>query len=137
MTDASPSRTDLDIAHAFERAYREGDREGLRAVLAPDARVRVLMPKGLMELAGADGLADVLQPFFAKWSVVSADAQQLEVLRQNAMRTGRLTRTVQRLVLRGPEGAGATMVVSHLLGIVGDRVAIVDELCTGIMPDAP
>ncbi len=127
---------DLELAHAFARAYREIDENAMKAALAPAARVRVLMPRGYFEYDGADGLLGVLREFATKWTFESVDAVEIELLTQNLAQTGRLVSIGQRLRLRSASGERtATMLIKHLVAIKDGRIALVDELCTGVMPE--
>lgn len=128
---------DLVLAHGFARAYREIDERAMRAVLAPAARVRVLMPRGYAEHEGPDGLLAGLRELATKWTTEGLDALQVELLAPNVLQTGRLASIRQRLRFRSAGDARtATMVVTHLVAIDEGRILLVDELCTGLMPQA-
>jgi len=100
------------------------------------ARIRVLMPRGYFEYEGADGLLGVLREFATKWTFESVAAVEVELLMQNLMQTGRLVSVGQRLCLKSASGErSARMVIKHLLAIKDGRIALVDELRTGVMPE--
>jgi hypothetical protein len=125
------------LVHAFARAYREIDDDAMAVVLAPAARVRVLMPLGLLERQGPDQLIGVLREFAAKWTIVGAADLEITLLEPNMLRTGRLAAIGHRYRLRSADGErGARMVVQHIVAIAEGRIALVDELCSGVMPDA-
>ena len=108
----------------------------MHTLLAPSARVRILMPRGYTEYDGADKLLALLHEFSDKWSFVSVDQLDVEVLAPNLMQTGRLVAVSQRLRLRSAAGdRSGTIVMKHLLAIKDGVIAIVDELCTGVMSD--
>jgi len=53
------------------------------------------------------------------------------------MQTGRMARIVHRYRLRAADAdQTATMLVTHLVALADGRIALVDELCSGIMPQA-
>ena len=96
------------------------------------------MPRGFFEYPGSDGLIDVLQEFGGKWKFERVEELSVEVLAQNLMKTGRLVSSNHRFHLKSTAGdKTATMVISHLLAVAEGRIALVDELCTGVMPDVP
>jgi hypothetical protein len=127
--------TDLELAQAFARAYRDIDGEAMRGLLAPSARIRMLIPRGLIELHGADALIDALRKLAEKWPIEEADEPEVELLAENLLKTGRIVSVGYRLRLRSASGEStANMVVKHLLAIADGRIALVDELCSGVMP---
>ncbi len=127
---------DLDLARAFARAYRDIDAEAMQGLLAPAARVRVLMPRGLIEHQGPDSLIGALRKFAENWRTEEVDELEVELLAQNLMKSGRLVFVGHRFRLRSANGeATAKMVIKHLLAIVEGKIALVDELCTGVMPE--
>ena len=98
------------------------------------ARVRILMPRGFSE-HDPDGLLGVLREFATKWKFDGVDAIDVEPLAQNLMQTGRLVSVGQRLRLTSVTGdRRATMLLKHLIAIKDGRIALVDELCSGVMP---
>jgi limonene-1,2-epoxide hydrolase len=136
MTATTTDQTDLDLARAFARAYREIDGDALRGLLAPTARVRVLMPRGYSEHAGPDEVISALREFAERWKTEAVDELGVELLAPNLMQTGRMAFVSQRFRLRSAAGdKTATMVVKHLIAIADGRVALFDELCSGVMPD--
>lgn len=133
----SKDTVDLGLVHAFARAYREIDERAIRAALAPAARVRVLMPRGYEEHEGPEALLAALREIATKWTIEGVDALQVELLAPNVLQTGRLASIRQRLRFRSAGGdRSATMVVTHLVAIQDGRITLVDELCTGLMPQA-
>ena len=135
MTTAD-NRTDIDLAHAFARAYRDIDEEAMRELLAPSARVRLLMPRGLTELLGPEALTSALRKLADSWRTEDVDELEVELLAQNLMKTGRLVFVGHRFRLRSASGeATARMVIKHLLAVADGKIALVDELCSGVMPE--
>ena len=136
MAIAAQDRTDLELAHAFAQAYRDVDSEALRSLLSPIVRVRVLAPPGFKEIKGSEEMISELCDSFANWSVDEVDAIEVELLSANRMQTGRMAQITQRFRLRQADGdQPATMLVTHLVAIADRRIALVDELCSGLMPD--
>lgn len=136
MTVESRTSLDLELAHAFARAYREVDEAELRGLMAPDALVRILMPRGYQELEGPEGMIEQIRGFFAKWPVEELDELEVELLRPNLLQTGRMAQVEHRFRLRQADGGQpATMVITHLIAIADGRIAVLDELCSGVMPD--
>ena len=136
MTATTTDQADHDLARAFAHAYREVDGDGLRGLLAPAARVRVLMPRGYSEHAGPEEVISALREFAERWRTETVEALEVELLAPNLMQTGRIAFVSQRFRLRSAAGdKTATMVVKHLLAIADGRIALFDELCSGVMPD--
>lgn len=136
MTVSLTTSSELELAHAFARAYREVDEDALRDLIAPEAPVRMLMPRGYAEHVGPDALIQQIRGFFTKWPVVAVDELEVELLRPNLMQTGRMTQVEHRFRLRQADtGQPAAMVITHLLAIADGRIAVLDELCTGVMPE--
>ena len=134
--ESTTTSLDLDLAHAFARAYRDVDADELRDLIAPDGLVRMLMPAGFTEHEGPDGMIAAISGFFSKWPVEEVDEVAIELLAPNLKQTGRLAQVVHRFRLRRADGEQtATMVVTHLLAIADGHIAVLDELCTGVMPD--
>jgi hypothetical protein len=130
------STQDLDLAHAFARAYREIDEEAMLGLLAPAARVRILMPRGLVEPQGPGPWIGVVRKFAEMWRTEDVDELEVELLTPNLLQTGRLVLISHRFHLRSVSSdARAKMVLKHLLAIADGKIALVDELCTGVMPE--
>src|SRR5688572_15040042 len=135
MTINTNDSKDLELALTFARAYREIDEGALKTALASAARIRILMPRGFFEHETPDALLGVLREFSTKWTFESVDTVEVELLAQNMLQTGRLVSVDQRLRLKSVTGdRSATMVLKHLLAIKDGHIALVDELCTGVMP---
>jgi hypothetical protein len=79
---------DLELGHAFARAYRELDEDAMKSVVAATAKVRILMPRGYFEHDGPEGLVGVLREFAAKWTFDAVDGIDVALLAQNLMQTG-------------------------------------------------
>jgi len=128
---------DLELSHGFARAYREVDEEAMLAVLAPGARYRMLMPRGYTEDQGPEKLIAKLREFATKWTFAGVDSVEAELLTQNVLSAGRLVFMGQRLRLTSVAGdRTGTMVMKYLIAIKDGRIELVDELCSGLMPEA-
>ena len=100
------------------------------------ARVRLLMPRGLIEHQGPDLLIGELRKFAENWRTEEVDELEVEPLAQNRLKTGRMVFVSHRFRLRSVTGEStAKMVIKHLLAIADGRIALVDELCSGVMPE--
>src|SRR5438046_2526596 len=103
------------------------DFEGLTATLAPDARARFLLPRGLEEPVGRDAIVDHIKMWFGGAStfdlVGSSDdaigSRQVMTWRFDVVRSGR-PEVIEQLVFidSGPEG------INHI-----------DLLCSGFQAD--
>jgi hypothetical protein len=127
---------DLELCHGFVRAYWDID-EGAMHTVAPAAPVRVLMPRGLIEFERPDKLLAHLREFATKWTIEGVDAVGVELLTQNLLQTGRLAFISHSVRFKSSAGDKiATMGMKHLVAIKDGHIALVDELCTGLMPEA-
>src|SRR5690242_5297958 len=104
MSIEAKDTKDLELANAFARAYREVDEAAMRLSLAPSARIRMLMPRGLIEHDGPEKLVAFLREFATKWPFEAVDAIEVELLQPNILQTGRLVFMSQRLRLRSAAG---------------------------------
>jgi hypothetical protein len=125
--------TDLDIAHAYARAYREADGDALRTMIAPDLRARVLVPSGFHEITGMDTLIAAQGGFFEHWRVLEVVESEVCLLEHDGLRPGRLARVAQRFRLRADDGREALMDVTNLITIRDGQIGSIDELCSGPM----
>jgi hypothetical protein len=63
------------------------------------------------------------------------EAVEHELLAPNRRKPGRLARVMQRFrMYEARGGQPATMVIVHLIAIADGQIALVDELCSGLMP---
>jgi SnoaL-like domain len=109
-------------------ALAERDFPRLARVLAPDVRLRALLPPGLVEIAGADAAA-------ARFSAWFGDAEELQVVCSGSEPFSDRLHVFYRLRVTKP-GNPPRLVEQHLLcGIDGGRIAALDLVCTGFRPD--
>ena len=124
----------VDAGEAGARALVEAvcDRraDGIVAALAPDARMRALLPGGLREWSGAEVVAERFGRWFgdADMEVVERDVREVGgrvqvrwLVRVRAERLGEGWRLVEQVAYVDADDSG--------------RLTGVDLLCTGYMPE--
>ena len=117
-------------ARALVDAVCDRRSEGILSVLAPDARMRALLPGGLREWSGAEAIAERFDHWFG-------DAD-LEVVERDVRGVGRRVRVRWVLRVRAERlGQGWRLVeqVAYVDGDADGRIAGVDLLCTGYLPE--
>ena len=124
----------VDAGEASARALVDAvcDRrtDAIAAALAPDARMRALLPGGPREWSGAQAIADR----FAHWF---GDAE-LEVVERDVREFGGRVRMRWMVRVRAERlGDGWRLVeqVSYVDADASGRIAGVDLLCTGYLPE--
>ena len=109
-------------------ALAERDYSRLADTLAPDVRMRALIPPGLVELSGADAAAAK----FASWF---GDAERLDLIHAGGEVFADRTHIFYRLRVKKP-GNPPRLVEQHLLcAFDGNRIDSRDLVCTGFRPD--
>lgn len=117
-------------ARALVDAVCDRRPDALTASLAPDAVLRALLPGGLREWSGAEAIARRFDHWFgdAELDVVERDVRAIGprararwLLRVRADRFGPGWRTVEQ--------------VAYVDGVAGGRIARIDLLCTGYLPE--
>ena len=126
MTARRSSATDLGAM--FVAALTERDFGRLAGTLAPDVRMRALIPPGPVELSGADAAT-------AKFSSWFADAEEFELMRSGSDTVADRLHVFYRLRVKKP-GDHRKIVEQHLLCALDEgRITALDLVCTGFRPD--
>jgi hypothetical protein len=126
MTTLRSSATDLGAM--FVAALAERDFGRLPDTLAPDVRMRALIPPGPVEISGAEAAA-------AKFSTWFGDAEELALLRSGSETVSDRLHIFYRLRVKKP-GDFRKIVEQHLLcTFEDDRITTLDLVCTGFRPD--
>jgi hypothetical protein len=122
MSPRRSSATDLVTAVA------QRDFPRLARSLAPEVRMRALLPPGPIEVSGAEGTA-------AKFSSWFGDAEEFELLRSGSEPVADRVHVFYRLRVKKP-GDVRKIVEQHLLCAFDDeRISAIDLVCTGFRPD--
>jgi SnoaL-like domain len=109
-------------------ALADRDFPRLAEALAPDVRMRALLPPCLVEVSGAEAAA-------AKFSAWFGDAEELELIRSDSNPVADRIHVFYRLRVRKPDSS-AKLVEQHLLcTCAGGRIDALDLVCTGFRPD--
>ena len=104
--------------------------DGIASVLAPDARMRALLPGGPREWSGAEAIAHRFDRWFG-------DAD-LEVVEHDVRPVGRRVQVRWMVRVRAERLDPGWHVVEQVAYVDGDadgRIAGVDLLCTGYLPE--
>lgn len=126
---AVTEQTALDVGSEFARAYAEGDFERVRELVAPDVLEREINPGGYIELRGPDELIAEARDFTGRYGAP-------EVLELTPETAGPLVRVLNRWRLHW-EGQPVLCDFYELLRIESGRVAQIDMVCSGVLPEAP
>jgi hypothetical protein len=109
-------------------ALAERDFPRLAGALAPDVRMRALIPPGPVELSGADAAA-------ARFSAWFGGAEKLELVRSGSDGVSDRVHVFYTLRTKKP-GEPWKLVEQHLLCTLDNgRIAAFDLVCTGFRPD--
>lgn len=128
MTARRSSVTDLGAM--FVAALTERDFGRLTGILAPDVRMRALIPPGPLELSGAEPAA----ARFASWF---REANGLELVHSGSDEVGDRLHVFYRLRVKRP-GDPWKVIEQHLFCALDEgRITALDLLCSGFRPDAP
>jgi ketosteroid isomerase-like protein len=116
-----------DVGAAFVAALGERDFARLAEVLAPDVRMRALVPPGPLEASGADEAA-------ARFSAWFGNAEELDVLRAGSEDMGDRVHVSYRFRVKRP-GESGTVIEQHLFCAIDDgRISALDLVCSGFRP---
>ena len=119
------------LAGSFLEGLAAQDFAGLGAALGAAARLRALLPSGLREWAGAEAIAGR----FARWF---GDTEDFELVEATVGEVGGRLHLHWRLRLRAERlGAGWFIVEQQAYADTADggRIARLDLLCTGYLPE--
>jgi hypothetical protein len=117
-----------DRGAAFVEALAERDYPRLARTLAPDVRMRALIPPGPLEVSGSEAAS-------AKFSSWFGDAEDLELVSSGSESIADRVHVYYRLRVRKP-GNVWKLVEQHVLcAFDGDRIVALDLVCSGFRPD--
>jgi hypothetical protein len=117
-----------DLGKAFVSALAERNFGRLVRTLAPDVRLRALIPPGPIELSGAN-------PVAAKFAAWFGEADGLELVRSGSDEIGELLHLFYRLRVKR-SGDPWKLVEQHLFcALENGRFAAIDLVCSGLHPD--
>jgi hypothetical protein len=117
-----------ELGRELVAALAERDFPRLAGTLAPDVRMRALLPLGPVETSGADAVA-------ARYSAWFGSADVFELVRSDSDEVADRLHVSYRLRVKRPADDWK-LVEQHLLcALDADRVTEVDILCTGFRPD--
>ena len=129
--DAAASVPQFALAGSFLEGLTAQDFTQLGGALAPDARLRALLPPGSFEWTGAE----VIAGRFAGWF---GDTEDFELVEATVGEVGGRMHLHWRLRLRAERlGAGWFTVEQQVYADTDDRgrIARLDLLCTGYRPE--
>jgi hypothetical protein len=125
MSTQPSSATDLGSGLVAALAQRDFPR--LAGTLAPDVRMRALLPPGAVEVSGAEAAA-------AKFSSWFGDAEEFELVRSGSDAVADRVHVFYRLRVKKP-GDVRKIVEQHLLCAFDDEgINAIDLVCTGFRP---
>ena len=117
-----------DRGAAFVEALAERDYPRLARTLAPDVRMRALIPPGPLEVSGSEAAS-------AKFSSWFGDAEELDLVRSGSDTVADRLHVFYQLRVKKP-GDVSKIVEQHLLcEYDDDRVTALDLVCSGFRPD--
>jgi hypothetical protein len=126
MTTPRSSATDLGASLVAALAERDFGR--LAGTLAPDVRLRALIPPGPVEVRGAEPAA----ARFASWF---GEAEVLELVRSGSEEVGDRLHVFYRLRVKRP-GDDWKVIEQHVFCALEDgNITAVDIVCSGFRPD--
>jgi SnoaL-like domain len=126
MSTQRSSATDLGMGLVTALAERDFPR--LADTLAPDVRMRALIPPGPIEVSGAEGAA-------AKFSSWFADAEEFDLVHSGSDAVADRLHVFYRLHVK-KAGDRRKVVEQHLLcAYEDDRISALDLVCSGFRPD--
>jgi hypothetical protein len=126
MTARRTSATDLGAM--LVAALTERDFGRLAGMLAPDVRMRALIPPGPVELSGAEPAA----ARFASWF---GESEELELVHSGSDEVSDRLHVFFRLRVKRP-GEPWKVIEQHLFcALDEDRITTLDLVCSGFRPD--
>ena len=118
-----------DLGGKFVSALAERDFGRLADTLAPDVRLRALIPPGPVELAGA-------KPAAARFASWFGESVRLELVRSGSEDVGDRLHVFYRLRVKRP-GDPWKIIEQHLFCTLDDgRITALDLVCSGFRPIA-
>jgi SnoaL-like domain len=109
-------------------ALTERDFGRLAATLAPDVRMRALIPSGPVELSGAE-------PAAARFAFWFGESNELELVRSGSDEVGDRLHVFYRLRVKRP-GDPWKVIEQHLFCALDEgRITALDLVCSGFRPD--
>jgi hypothetical protein len=126
MTARRSSATDLGAI--LVAALTERDFGRLAGTLAPDVRMRALIPSGSVELSGA-------KPAAATFALWFGESNGLELVGSGSDEVGDRLHVFYRLRVKRP-GAPWKVIEQHLFCALDEgRITALDLVCSGFRPD--
>ena len=126
MTVRRSSATELGNALVAALAERDFDR--LAGTLAPDVRMRALIPPGPIDLSGS-------KPAAARFAAWFGDSDALELVRSGSDEIGDRLHVFYRLRVKRRDDPWA-VIEQHLICSSDDgRIAALDLVCSGFRPE--
>jgi hypothetical protein len=126
MTTRRSSATDLGAT--LVAALAERDFARLAGTLAPDVRMRALIPPGFVELSGAE-------PGAARFASWFGESNELELVDSGSDEVGDRLHVFYRLRVKRP-GDLWKIIEQHLFCALDDgRITALDLVCSGFRPD--
>lgn len=117
-----------DRGETFVAALAQRDYSRLATTLAPNVRMRALIPPGPVEICGPEAAS-------AKFSSWFGAVEDLEVVSSGSEAIADRLHVYYRLRVRKP-GDVWKLVEQHLLcALDGDRITALDLICSGFRPD--
>jgi hypothetical protein len=127
MTVRRSSATDVGDTLVAAHAGRDFDK--LAGTLAPDVRMRALIPPGPIDLSGA-------KPAAARFATWFGDSDALELVRSGSNEIGDRLHVFYRLRVKR-RGNPWEIIEQHLFcSPKGGQIAALDLVCSGFRPDA-
>jgi SnoaL-like domain len=123
-----PRSSATDRGKTFVAALGERDYTRLATTLAPNVRMRALIPPGPVEISGRAAASTRFSSWFG-------GVEDLEVVSSGSEAIADRLHIYYRLRIRKP-GDGWKLVEQHLLCVLdGDRITALDLICSGFRPD--
>ena len=127
MTARRSSATDLGVM--LVAALTERDFGRLAGTLAPDVRMRALIPPGPVELSGAE-------PAAARFAYWFGESNGLELVHSGSDEVGDRLHVFYRLRVKRP-GDPWKVIEQHLFCALDEgRITALDLVCSGFRPDS-
>jgi SnoaL-like domain len=128
MTARRSSATDLGAR--LVAAVTERDFDRLACTLAPDVRMRALIPSGAVELSGA-------KPAAARFAFWFSESNALELVHSGSDEVGDRLHVFYRFRVKRP-GDPWKVIEQHLFCALDEgRITALDLVCSGFRPDWP